>query len=649
MKIVKWLAIGVAVFIALLVVVVIAVPLIIPADTYKPRLITLLKDATGRDVSINGPISFSLFPHIGLEASNVAIGNPPGAATPTMAQFAKLQVEVPVVPLLHGDVEINRLVLVDPVIALEVDKQGRPNWQFAPAKPAATVPATAAPASTQPPAQGGTASLNGLRLDDVRLVNGRISYADDRSGAKQDVSEIAMKVSLPSLDGPFSADGSAVWRNEKMTLVASLANPRALLDGKSSAAAVKLQAKPVSFDFKGEAAGSNPAKVDGTVDLQVPSVRGLAAWAGTPLNLPGTGFGPLAISGKVAVAGAKIDFADANLSLDTIKAKGELALDATGARPAVKGRLDVDRLDVNPYLPPEGESKAAGEGGGGAPAAPAAKSSDWSDAPIDLSALKSADMEFALSAGGLQYRKIQVGKSALGLHLKDGRFEADLTELALYQGAGKGKVVLDGSSAVPGVETDFNLDKVQIEPLLKDAAAIDRVSGVGAVTFAVGGHGKSQRDIIAALDGKGNFDLANGAIKGTDFIGMAKNAAAVLQGGAASTQQQTQFTALTGSYTITNGVLQNNDLKLQSAEVPMTGAGTVDILHRTVDYKLTPKIGGAAVPILIKGPWDQLKYQPDLAGVVGDKLLQQGEKSLGGGKAPADVEGALKGLLGGKK
>jgi hypothetical protein len=55
------------------------------------------------------------------------------------------------------------------------------------------------------------------------------------------------------------------------------------------------------------------------------------------------------------------------------------------------------------------------------------------------------------------------------------------------------------------------------------------------------------------------------------------------------------------------------------------------------------------VPILIKGPWDQLKYQPDLAGVVGDKLLQQGEKSLGGGKAPADVEGALKGLLGGKK
>jgi AsmA protein len=644
MKIVKWLVVGVVAVIVVLIVAVVAVPLIVPADTYKPRLIALLKGSTGRDVAIDGPISFSLFPHIGLEANDVAIANPPGAATKNMAQFAKLQVQVPLLPLIRGDIEIDRLVLVNPVIALEVDKQGRPNWEFGAAKPGTPAPAN----TTKPAAGGGSASLSGLRLDDVRLVNGSISYVDDRSGAKQEVTEIGMKVSLPSLDGPFSADGSAMWRNEKMTLVASLASPRTFLDGKSSAAAVKLEAKPVSFDFKGEAAGSSPAKLDGTMDLQVPSVRGLAEWMGTPLKLPGTGYGPLAISGKVAMAGAKIDFSNANLSLDSIKAKGEVALDATGARPSVKGRLDVDKLDVNPYLPPEGQSTAAADNkGAGAPPAPAGKSGDWSDAPIDLSSLKSADMDFALTAGGLQYRKIQVGKSALGLHLKDGRFEADLTELALYQGAGKGKVVLDGSGAVPGIAADFNLDKVQIDPLLHDAIDFDRVTGTGAVALAVAGHGKSQRDIIAALNGKGNFELANGAIKGTDFIAMAKNAAAAFQGGS-SGSTQTKFTALTGTYTITNGVLQNNDLQLQSPEVPMTGAGTVDLLHRTVDYKLTPRIGRTAVPILVKGPWDQLSYQPDVAGVVGNKLLQEGEKKLGG-KGSGDVGGVLKGLLGGGK
>jgi AsmA protein len=645
MRIVKWLLVGVAAIVVVLVVAVIVVPLVVPADTYKPRIVAMLKDATGRDVAINGPMSFSLVPSIGLEANNVSIANPPGAAGKTMAQFGKLQVQVKVLPLLHGDLEVDRLVLVDPVIALEVDKQGRPNWEFAAAKPAATIPAQPSSAASSV----GRAGLSGLRLNDVRLVNGQISYVDDRTGAKQEVSEIGMKVSLPSLDGPFSADGSAVWRNEKITLVASLASPRVFIGGKSTAAAMKVQAKPISFDFKGEAAGSSPAKLDGTVDLQVPSVRGLAGWAGTPLSLPGTGFGPLAISGKVAMAGAKIDFSDANLSLDAIKAKGEVALDATGARPAAKGRLDVDKLDLNPYLPPEGESQgAAGEGKAGRPAAPQGKSAEWSDAPIDLSSLKSADMDFDISAGGLQYRKIQVGKSALGLHLKDGRFEADLTELALYQGAGKGKVVLDGSGAVPGVESEFDLDKVQVEPLLKDAAGIDRVSGVGALAFAVNGHGKSQRDIIAALDGKGNLDLANGAIKGIDVVAMAKNAAAALTGGGSAGEQQTPFGSLTGTYTITNGVLKNNDLQLTSQQVPMTGAGTVDILHRTVDYRLTPRVAGAAVPIVIKGPWDNLSYQPDLAALGTGKLLKQGEKALGGAKAP-DVEGAIKGLLGGKK
>jgi AsmA protein len=350
------------------------------------------------------------------------------------------------------------------------------------------------------------------------------------------------------------------------------------------------------------------------------------------------------------MAGAKLGFTDASLSLDTIKATGSVALDSAGVRPSVTGRLDVDRLDLNPYLPPETGSKAGTEDGAAAPAPAAspAKSGDWSDAPLDLSPLKSADMDFALSTGGLQYRKIQVGKSALGLRLKDGRFEADLTELALYQGAGKGKVVLDGSGAVPGVDADFNLTKVQVAPLLHDAVGLDRLSGAGAVEFAVDGHGKSQREIIGALNGKGGFDLENGAIKGMDFVAMVKNAAAAFQGGAPAAQQ-TAFTALSGTFTIVSGILHNDDLQLKSAEVPMTGAGTVDLPHRSVDYKLTPRVGRTAVPVLIKGPWDQLKYEPDVAAIVGDKLLQEGAKSLGGGKSAPNLDSVVKGLLGGKR
>jgi AsmA protein len=662
----KKLLIGAVVVVLLLLVAAVAAPFFIPVDTYKAQLVARVKEATGRDLKIGGKVSFALLPSLALEANDVAFSNPPGAGSPDMATFAKLEVQLKLLPLIRRQVEVNKLVLVNPVIALEVDKQGRPNWQFATATPTAVPVPAAAPVRPAEPAASSAAgggAIAGLRLDDVRLDNGRVSYSDQRSGSKFELDQIAMKLSLPDLDSPFKADGAAVYRGEKMTLAIALANPRAFMEGKVSDAQLKLGAKPITFDFKGNAAGSTPVKLDGAVSLQVPSVRGLAQWAGEPLSAPGTGFGPLAIAGKVSLAGAKIGFSEATLSLDNIKAKGELALDSGGVRPALKGRLDVEKLDVNPYLPPEEKAKpasapatggaaAGGGGAGGAATGADAKSSDWSDQPIDLAGLKAADVEFALSAGSILYRKIQIGKSALGLHLKNGRFEADLTELALYQGGGKGKVVLDGSAAVPGIEAQFNLNQVQVGPLLKDAMDLDRLSGVGAVDLAVTGRGRSQREIVGALNGKGNLNLANGKIKGMNLVAMVKNIGSAFT--ASRDTEATEFTSLSGTYTITNGVLRNNDLQLKSADIPMTGAGTIDLPHRSVDYKVTPRIANAiGVPVIIKGPWDNLSYTPDLAGMVGDpsKLLQSGAKGVGDTlkSAPQGVDSLLKGILGGKK
>jgi AsmA protein len=662
----KKLLIGVAIVIVLLIAVVVAAPFFIPVDTVTAEVVSRVKATTGRDLKIGGKVSFSIIPILGVEANNVSFSNPPGAGSPDMAKFAKLQVALKLWPLLRKQVEVDKLVLVDPVIALEVDKQGRPNWQFGEKAPAAAPGRPAQPA----PAAGAGGGLGELTLEDVRLENGQVSYLDQRSGEKLVLEQIAMKLSLPNLDSPLAADGSLVYRGEKLSLSVGLANPRNFMDGKSTGLTLKLASKPVNADFKGNVTGSTPLKLDGAVDLQVPSVRGLAQWAGTPLNAPGSGFGPLAISGKASVAGPKIAFSEAKLSLDNIKGTGELALDTGGVRPAVKGKLDVDKLDVNPYLPPETPSKTAGGGGasgggtGAASSGGAAKSSDWSDQPIDVSALKAADADFALSAGSILYRKLQIGRSALGLHLKDGRFEADLTELALYKGAGKGKMVVDGSGAVPGISSDFNLKDVQIQPLLKDYMDMDRLSGVGAFDIAVAGHGKSQREIISALGGKGDFNLANGVIKGMNLVGMVKNVGNAFESSSKGADQ-TDFASLTGTFTITNGVLHNNDLQLKSAEIPMTGAGTVDLPKRSVQYKVTPKVVGiVAVPVDISGPWDNLHYAPDLAGMVGDpsKLLKggaqgAGELLKGGGKgagdllksAPGGVGDALQGILGGGK
>src|SRR5207248_11654727 len=159
----KWL-IGIAVFVLVVVTALLVVPFLIPMETYKGQIVERVKSATGRDLALNGPISLSILPHLALTVSDVAFGNAPGASAKNMATFGKLQLQVQPIALLSGRLVIDRFVLVDPVIALEIDKQGRPNWQFAttaagpatpPAGAGAPVKQAPAPAAGAPPAARG--------------------------------------------------------------------------------------------------------------------------------------------------------------------------------------------------------------------------------------------------------------------------------------------------------------------------------------------------------------------------------------------------------------------------------------------------------------------------------------------------------------
>ncbi len=635
----------------------IALPSLIPAERIQSEIVTGVKTATGRDLSIQGKVSVSVFPSLSVQVGNVALANPPGYTTKDLVRLGAVDVKLKLMPLLGGKVEVDSFVLVDPIITLETDRQGKGNWVFD--SPAGAKPADKPAAAGAKPADKPAAAPSGpadIRLGDVRITNGKLTQIDGKTGTRQEVSEINLQLALKSLSDPLSAKGSLVWNGKKIDLGLNVASLKALMDGQSSALDIAVTSEPVKLGLKGNAKGGATPGVDGALDLNVPSIRNLAAWAGSPITMAGNGLGPLSISGKLAATPTQIAFTQAAIAIDAIKAKGDVTVNTAGAKPAIKGRLDVDMLDVNPYLPPEGASakggKAAEPAKGGGASAPAAKS-DWSDDPIDASGLKAADVDFSLSCAGILVKKIKVGKSALKLVIKDGKLTADLTELALYQGAGKGRVLLDGSQPGAGLDASFQLKGLQAEPFLKDAADSDRLSGTGNFDVTVAGQGKTQRQIVSALNGKGALTFLNGAIKGINLAAMARNVATAFTGGPASTEK-TDFAELGGTFTITKGILTNNDLALKSPLLRVEGKGKVDLPQRSVDYRIDPKVvaslegqgggnaAGIVVPILVTGPWDNLSYRPDLEALVKQNLGNVGKavESLipgtGGGKSPAE-------------
>ena len=654
--------IGIGIVLVVLVAAVLVVPWFIPMETYKQQITAQVRAATGRDLSIAGDVKLALLPRLEVEARDVSLSNAPGAKEALMASLAGLQVQLKVLPLLSGEVQVDRFVLLDPVIHLEVDKDGRPNWVFDTGKPAAT--------KTESSESGGGApggALADLRLGDVRLENGTVTYRDARTDASYEVTAINMSLSLPALDQPLVADGSLAWNGKTIALKARAESPRKVIEGGTTKLEAEVKSDPVSLSFVGSVTNAQPARVGGTIDLAVPSIRALAAWVAKPIELAGTGLGPLSIKGRLDVVGQRIAFTDASIGVDEMKASGALKIDTGRARPVIEAKLDVDRLDLNPYLPPQSAAPAAAPSGSSGSAESGAKAPpEWSDDPIDLSGLRAADADLRLTVGGLVVRKIQIGRTALAVRLKDGRLVAELEEMALYDGNGTAKVMLDGSGAVPAVENSFSLTGVQAQPLLRDAAGFDRLTGTAEIKFDIATRGKSQRALVGALGGSGSMMFRDGAIIGVNLAAMVRNVTTAFLTGKSDEVQKTDFAELSGTFRIKKGVVANDDLTMNAPLLRLAGAGTASVPARTVNYRLEPKVvaslegqgggkaAGITVPVIVEGPWHDLSYRPDLGAAIGAgvKKTVEGIAKGGVGKAVESVAGkgvgkAVEGVTGG--
>ena len=112
------------------------------ANGWKPRIQEAVMRATGRELSLNGPLSvkWSLVPAI--QARNAALANIDGGSRPQMVTAQGIELEVALLPLLSNRIEIRRRVVLKPDALIETTQGSHGNWVFA-------KPAMPAPAATQ--------------------------------------------------------------------------------------------------------------------------------------------------------------------------------------------------------------------------------------------------------------------------------------------------------------------------------------------------------------------------------------------------------------------------------------------------------------------------------------------------------------------
>src|SRR5262245_49161783 len=94
-------------------------PFFINLNDYKGMIEAQAKQATGRDLKIEGPISLSLLPRPSVSVSGIKFGNAPGGTAPNMAEIESATVKVALMPLLSHRAEVTSIVLNRPTIVLE--------------------------------------------------------------------------------------------------------------------------------------------------------------------------------------------------------------------------------------------------------------------------------------------------------------------------------------------------------------------------------------------------------------------------------------------------------------------------------------------------------------------------------------------------
>lgn len=178
-----------------------AIPPLIDWSAYGGTIAARVQAATGRPVTIDGPIALRLLPAPALSAGGVAIGNPPGMDG-HLVRADKLRLKVALLPLFTGTVRLTALELDQPVVTLARDGDGRANWRFDDQKDQpAEEPHRRAARPEEPAAAPADDALPVERLivrdGTVRLPGGA------------EIAGLDLDIALGGRSGPFQGSGGA--------------------------------------------------------------------------------------------------------------------------------------------------------------------------------------------------------------------------------------------------------------------------------------------------------------------------------------------------------------------------------------------------------------------------------------------------------
>jgi len=657
----KRILLGLVAMVVLLVAVVAGALALVDTAALKRVVEQQVEANTGRELVIEGELGISLFPWIGFELGSARLANAAGFDERPFAALERAELRVRLLPLLRREVAVDRVVLHGLALNLARDAAGQGNWED-------LVPAEGGAVETEPePAPAGTGEGPGfrLRIEGIELRGANLAWRDAASGQQVIVRDldletgplaagqptpVSLSVTLEASDAPSVAmaletDATLEPTGPRLRL----ANLRIDLDargdmlpGGAASASIggdldadiasgivrveplRLQALGV-IDARGRITaktGGEAPELSGHIELAEFSPRELADALGAdmPAGLDATALQHADAALAFSAAGQTVRVDDLRLRLDDTRVNGSAELRG-GSDPEAALRLQVDRIDIDRYLP-AGADTADGPDGAGAGAA-----AGDPVASLPLESMRGKRASAVVGVGRLSVRGTEARNAELRLRLDDGLLTLERLGADVAGGSLQLRGRLDGRTDTPATGLELELAGIQSAPLIRALADGTPVSGKLDAAIALDTAGPTLDDWIGALGGRIATTFSDGAIEGINIARRIRVALARFDGDKldeAGQTRQTDFSRLHFAADVRDGVVHARELDLRAPLLRVGGSGQVDLRRRTVDYVARVLVtgtlkgqGGAAgerlkgleIPLRIRGPLQAPEFE----------------------------------------
>lgn len=581
-----------------------------------------VSEQLGRRFEITQHLSVKLGRSATVRADGVEIANPEWARDPYLLKATAAEFDIEILPLLFAKVVLPRLALIEPVIGLQIEPDGRRTWAL----------------SRATSDKGAVPEIGAVVVD-----QGKVNYLARAQGADLDLQFSLARESGNEL--PLSYKVSGQWSGEALT-----ANGRAggvLAFSKNTQAPFPLEVNAMAGRTSLKAKGSisslaSMGGIDATFDLQGQNLDELYNLLG--VVLPSTP--PYKLRGKLDKQDKLWAVSRLQGLLGKSDLSGALSFDQSAAVPLLTGKVQSKVMDfadlgsvigMAPSRPSTPKAVAASTAGKAASAGSTKSASQTGTAPgkvlsrtpLDVVKLKAMNADVIYSAADIRHvKELPLDKGSVHVKLHAGVLQLAPISLGVAGGSIAGTIGIDANVSPAAFNTRLDVRGLQLNQLFPSVKTTK--TGLGRISgqFDLKGRGNSVAQMLGSASGDVAILMGKGEISNILLEYMGLDGGEVIKF-LLSGDRTVLLRCAAAAFDVKQGLMSSRAIVLDTSDTLITGDGQISLSNETLDILLKPRPKDMSIltlrsPLRIGGTFANMTAGPEktaLAGRAGLALL----------------------------